>query len=310
MRAVLALAAVYNIVWGTLAVLMPLTICGWCGLHQPLYPQLMQCIGMIVGVYGVGYAIAARNPYRHWPIVLVGLLGKIFGPIGFIYYAIAGELPVSMVWMLVTNDFIWWIPFAVILWKAAEAHQAQSERLLMPRQKPLVDPLKGVLSQRGASLYELSRQSPVLVVFLRHSGCTFCREAMADLARQRSEIEAAGTQIALVHMGQQDPMSLLERNQLTDLHRFRDPMCHLYDAFRLPHGTFRQLLGLKVWYRGARAFFAGHGMGALNGNGFRMPGVFLMENGEVVRSFRHQTAADRPNYAAIAKPNHEPALSH
>ena len=38
---------------------------------------------MIVGVYGIGYAIASTDPLRHWPIVLVNSLGKIFGPIGF-----------------------------------------------------------------------------------------------------------------------------------------------------------------------------------------------------------------------------------
>ena len=41
-------------------------------------------MGMIVGVYGIGYLIAARDPRTHWPIVLVGLLGKVFGPIGFV----------------------------------------------------------------------------------------------------------------------------------------------------------------------------------------------------------------------------------
>ena len=29
---------------------------------------------MIVGVYGIGYIIAAGNPYKHWPIIFVGLL--------------------------------------------------------------------------------------------------------------------------------------------------------------------------------------------------------------------------------------------
>ena len=39
----------------------------------PRYPQIWQCVGMIVGVYGVGYLVAASDPLRHWPIVLVGM---------------------------------------------------------------------------------------------------------------------------------------------------------------------------------------------------------------------------------------------
>ena len=40
-------------------------------------------VAFVATVYGVGYAVAARDPLRHWPIVFVGLLGKILGPIGF-----------------------------------------------------------------------------------------------------------------------------------------------------------------------------------------------------------------------------------
>ena len=57
-----------------------------------------------MGVYGIGYAIAAGNPLRHWPIVLVGLLGKLFGPLGFLFYAIRGELPWIAGWTIVTKD--------------------------------------------------------------------------------------------------------------------------------------------------------------------------------------------------------------
>ena len=67
---------------------------------------------------------AALNPLRHWPIVLVGLLGKLFGPIGFVDAAlIKGTFPVQFGWTIITNDLIWWIPFAVILlaaWRAGE----------------------------------------------------------------------------------------------------------------------------------------------------------------------------------------------
>ena len=71
MRNVLLAAAAYNLLWGAFAILSPLTIFRWAGFDPlPFYPQLWQCVGMIVGVYGIGYAIAATNPYRHWPCLL------------------------------------------------------------------------------------------------------------------------------------------------------------------------------------------------------------------------------------------------
>jgi hypothetical protein len=112
---VLRLAAVYNLVWGMFVVLFPLEPFRWAGMAEPNYPQLFQCIGMIVGVYGIGYWIAAEDPRRHWPIVLVGLLGKIFGPIGFLVSALRGGLPWVAGLNILTNDLSWWIPFALIL---------------------------------------------------------------------------------------------------------------------------------------------------------------------------------------------------
>ena len=104
MSHVLALAAIYNIVWGSFVVFFPLVPFRWAGMAPPNYPQLWQCIGMMVAVFGVGYAIAAIDPMRHWLMVLVGLLGKIFGPIGFFFAAISSELPWVAGLTILTND--------------------------------------------------------------------------------------------------------------------------------------------------------------------------------------------------------------
>ncbi len=121
MKWVLIAAGIYNIAWGALAILAPV----WCfrlvGMEPPNYPELWQCIGMIVGVYGVGYLAAATDPLTHWPITLVGFLGKVFGPIGFAQALASGRFPPAFGWNIITNDLIWWVPFALILaaaWRA------------------------------------------------------------------------------------------------------------------------------------------------------------------------------------------------
>ena len=112
----LVAAGVYNLAWGALTVLLPGWLFDLTGLAHPNYPFIWQCVGMIVGVYGIGYLAAAANPLRHWPIVLVGLLGKIFGPIGFVDNAlIKGTFPKEFGWTILTNDLIWWIPLTLIL---------------------------------------------------------------------------------------------------------------------------------------------------------------------------------------------------
>lgn len=112
-------AAVYNLAWGAFVVLSPETLFLWSEMEPPRYASIWQCVGMIVGVYGVGYAIAARDPMRHWPIVLVGLIGKVLGPIGFVDAASSGDLPWRFGLLILANDLIWWPAFGGILWRVA-----------------------------------------------------------------------------------------------------------------------------------------------------------------------------------------------
>lgn len=112
---VLKIAAIYNIIWGALIIIFPNALFDYAGLPRMNYPGVWQCVGMIVGVYGLGYWVAASDPVRHWPIVLVGFLGKIFGPIGFLQSLYLGIFNLKFGLTIITNDLIWWIPFFLIL---------------------------------------------------------------------------------------------------------------------------------------------------------------------------------------------------
>jgi len=71
----------------------------------------------------------------------------------------------------------------------------------------------------------------------------------------------------------------------------------LYRAYDLDRGGFQQLLGPRVWWRGFKAaILRRHGVGKLVGDGFQMPGVFLVHNNRVLAAKRHDTAAERPDY--------------
>lgn len=108
-------AALYNGLWGAFIVFFPNALFQWSALTPPRYPEIWQCVGMVVGVYSVGYLVAAFRPLTHWPIVLVGLLGKVLGPIGFVGAHLQGTFNATFGLTIVTNDLIWWIPFILIL---------------------------------------------------------------------------------------------------------------------------------------------------------------------------------------------------
>lgn len=120
MRIVLLIAGAYNLIWGALVILMPNLFFDLAEMPRPVYPMIWQCVGMIVGVYGVGYLAASSDALRHWPVVLVGFLGKVLGPIGFAWYTMQGVFPLEFGLVIVFNDLIWWVPFGRMLWLARQ----------------------------------------------------------------------------------------------------------------------------------------------------------------------------------------------
>lgn len=128
-------AGIYNLTWGTLAIAWPHLLFDLTGAERLNYPEIWQCVGMIVGVYGIGYLIAASDSRTHWPIVLVGLLGKMFGPIGFLVALLRGTFPPLFGLTILTNDLLWWIPFALILRDAAMNRRSDQQSKLNSRQQ-------------------------------------------------------------------------------------------------------------------------------------------------------------------------------
>lgn len=119
----LKIAGVYNLVWGAIVVLFPNLLFELAGMKLPKYPMIWQSVGMIVGVYGIGYWVAAKDYIKHWPVVLVGYLGKIFGPIGIVYQVVCFGFPKTFLIVTLFNDLIWLVPFSLMVLAAYKTHQ-------------------------------------------------------------------------------------------------------------------------------------------------------------------------------------------
>lgn len=114
-RLIFAAAAVYNVGFGLWAALLPRSFFTRCAMAPPLYPAIWACLGMVIGLYGLGYAYAAWRLDRAAPFIAIGLLGKIFGPVGWILTVSHGEWPVRTVSLILFDDVIWWLPFCLFL---------------------------------------------------------------------------------------------------------------------------------------------------------------------------------------------------
>ena len=113
-RIVFALAGCYNIAFGAWVSIWPLQFFEICRIEPPRYPSIWACVGMVVGVYGFLYWYAAWRLDSGRPIIAVGLLGKVLGPIGMLF-AINDEWPRRIAMVNVYNDLIWWLPFTLFL---------------------------------------------------------------------------------------------------------------------------------------------------------------------------------------------------
>lgn len=160
-----------------------------------------------------------------------------------------------------------------------------------------------MVTNEGQTIKEISNQQPVLLVFLRHFGCTFCREALADISKERANIEGMGSKLIFVHMTDDGTAErYFNRYDLENAVHISDPEKKFYRNFGLLKGNFNQLFGLQSWIRGFSAGVVdGHGVGPQLGDGFQMPGVFVIFQNDIKESFIHKLASDRPNYLELAK---------
>jgi peroxiredoxin len=159
--------------------------------------------------------------------------------------------------------------------------------------------LEGIITSNSESILKLSKESPILLVFLRHFGCIFCKESLHDISKRKKEIEAANIKIVFVHMAAKlEAEMFFTHHNIDNPVQIPDPLCKVYAQFGLVKGTFSQLFGLKTWIRGAEIVTTKQQMPGLLriGDGLQMPGIFLIKNGEIISSFIHKSVADKPNY--------------
>ena len=265
-------------------------------LAHPNHPILWRTIGLISGALGLAFVLASRDPVRNWTVVLVGL-AKSLATAGIVGVSISsGDLPLRCVSLLFVNDLVWIIPFALILWGSIRAHAG----IPLSRSEPYsLEEAATVYSlSSGETLLAASTERPIVLVFLRHFGCTFTRQILRGLQDLESQAKQNGATLVLVHMLRSgEEINYLGQN--SDIPRIADPRCELYRAFGLGKGGFMELFGPYVWWRGAISIFKGCGTGHLAGDGLQMPGAFVMHRGKIIHAQPAHSAADLPDLSAL-----------
>jgi peroxiredoxin len=101
-------------------------------------------------------------------------------------------------------------------------------------------------TQSDLSVFDISKEKPIILVFLRHFGCQFCSEAMDDVSKLRPRLAASNVELALVHMAENSVAEgYFHKFNLVGVQHISDPNCRFYTLFGLVKGNFTQLFGLQ-----------------------------------------------------------------
>jgi hypothetical protein len=175
------------------------------------------------------------------------------------------------------------------------AHSAEQDELAAA--------LRDFHTESGRPLLEVVDASPVLLIFLRHFGCAFCRRALDQVSKIREQIAAKGTNPVFVHLGSPERAKpYFEYYNLSAVERVSNPDASLYQhpAFALGRrNPIWQLVTpsvLKGWLKGAMFKY---GIGMIREDGHQMPGIFFLKDRRIVRGFRYQSIADEPDYLKL-----------
>ncbi len=138
-----------------------------------------------------------------------------------------------------------------------------------------------------------------LLVFLRHFGCMFCRETLADL-RAASEADPNYPDVLFFFQGSATEGRAFLRRYWPEARAVADPDLEFYERFGVRRASFVEALGPAVVLGArARARAKGHENGPRSGDVWRMPGVFAVAGKRIVWAHQPRHAADHPDFAGI-----------
>ena len=161
----------------------------------------------------------------------------------------------------------------------------------------LATPVEG-RNLRPGTLRDQWADGPALLVFLRHFGCLFTREWVADL-RKTADADPAYPPVVFVHLGTAEDGAAFFDKHAPAARAVADPTERLFKAFGLGRGRLAQLFGPEVIACGLRATFKGHGAGKVIGDPWILPGLFLVEGDRIAWAHRARHAGDHPDFGGI-----------
>lgn len=155
---------------------------------------------------------------------------------------------------------------------------------------------------RGSeSLSPRWRDGPLVIAFMRHFGCTFCREHLEHLKGSYEEIRAAGGDVVAIFQYGAQATDDYRASRKLPFECVGDPLRAAYAALDIRRGRGRELYGWGVIKRVIPAVRTAGGTRKPEGADItQLPGTFVVApNGRLALAHYSRNAADNPSMEQV-----------
>jgi peroxiredoxin len=143
-------------------------------------------------------------------------------------------------------------------------------------------------------LGELWTERTVVLLFVRHFGCIFCRQQIAELRPLADPIRALGAELVVIGLGTVDEARAFRSEQALDIRIFTDPTREAYCAMEMRRGG-RSVLSPGVFVRALKAWRQGFRQTRPAGDPLQQGGVVIIDRTGVERYvFISREAGEHP----------------
>lgn len=147
------------------------------------------------------------------------------------------------------------------------------------------------------SLHELmNARKMVILHFLRHLGCIFCKHSVANL-RELNEANPGFPPIVFVHQSPLEQGESFFDEYYPSAAHISDPELKLYELFEINRLSGLQWLNPGMFMKGTLAFLKGHRQTKAQGQEDILSGTFLFNKGHLVWQHRATYAGDEPDWS-------------
>jgi peroxiredoxin len=145
-------------------------------------------------------------------------------------------------------------------------------------------------------------ERPLIVAFMRHFGCPFCREHLIQLSRNHEQICAAGGDVIAIFQYRAEPTASFCHSRGVPFECLGDPNRASYAAVGLDRGERREYLSLALVGPLLRAARVGAFPSKPQGDVAQRPGTFVVgRDGRVVLAHYNVMSPDNPPMSALVE---------